>query len=109
MAPRLSGQSSIFGGGVIKDRYIGETVRSIFDIMELTVEENIPGLMIFIDLQKAFHSLEWNYLWNYLIRWVATFYKNIQSCVINNGITSDYFTLQREGRSTFSLSLCDRS
>ena len=80
MAPRLSGQSSIFGGGVIKDRYIGETVRSIFDIMELTVEENIPGLMIFIDLQKAFHSLEWNYLWNYLIRWVATFYKNIQSC-----------------------------
>ena len=39
--------------GFIKDRYIGETVRSIFDIMELTVEENIPGLMIFIDFQKA--------------------------------------------------------
>ena len=32
--------------GFIKDWYIGETVRSIFDIMELTVEENIPGLMI---------------------------------------------------------------
>ena len=44
--------------GFIKDRYIGETVRSIFDIMELTVEENIPGLMIFIDFQKAFDSLE---------------------------------------------------
>ena len=43
-------------------RYIGETVRSIFDITELTVEENIPGLMIFIDFQKAFDSLEWNYL-----------------------------------------------
>ena len=90
--------------GFIKDRYIGETVRSIFDIMELTVEENIPGLMIFIDFQKAFDSLEWNYLLKCLqyfnfgpdfIRWVATFYKNIQSCVINNGITSDYFTLQR--------------
>ena len=37
-------------------------VRSIFDIMELTVEENTPGLMIFIDFQKAFDSLEWNYL-----------------------------------------------
>ena len=48
--------------GFIKDRYIGETVRSIFDIMELTVEENIPGLMIFIDFQKAFDSLEWNCL-----------------------------------------------
>ena len=29
------------------------------------------------------------------IRWVMTFYNNIQSCVINNGITSDYFTLER--------------
>ena len=48
--------------GFIKDRYIGETVRSIFDIMDFTVEENIPGLMIFIDFQKAFDSLEWNFL-----------------------------------------------
>ena len=53
--------------GFIKDRNIAETVRSIFDIMELTVEENIPGLMIFIDFQKAFDSLEWNYLLNYII------------------------------------------
>lgn len=35
--------------GFVKDRYIGETIRSIFDIMEFTVMENIPGLMIFID------------------------------------------------------------
>ena len=99
--------------GFIKDRYIGETVRSIFDIMELTVEENIPGLMIFIDFQKAFDSLEWNYLLNCLehfnfgpdfIRWVTTFYKNIQSCVINNGITSDFFTLQRGVRQGDPLS-----
>ena len=36
----------------IKDRYIGETVRSIFDIMDLTVEKNIPGLLIFIDFRR---------------------------------------------------------
>ena len=99
--------------GFIKDRYIGETVRSIFDIMESTVEENIPGLMIFIDFEKAFDSLEWNYLLNCLehfnfgpdfIRWVTTFYKNIQSCVINNGITSDYFTLERGVRQGDPLS-----
>ena len=48
--------------GFIKDCYIGETVRSIFAVMELTVEENILALMIFIDFQKAFDSLEWNYL-----------------------------------------------
>ena len=90
--------------GFIKDHYIGETVRSIFDIMDFTVDENIPGLQIFIDFQKAFDSLEWNFLlrclesFNFgssLIRWVITFYKNIQSDVINNGIISDFFTLGR--------------
>ena len=99
--------------GFIKDRYIGETVRSIFDITDFTVEENIPGLMIFIDFQKAFDSLEWNFIQSCLesfnfgsnfIRWVMTFYKNIQSCVINNGITSNYFTLERGVRQGDPLS-----
>ena len=30
-----------------------------------------------------------------LINWVKTFYRNIESCVINDGLTSDYFTLAR--------------
>ena len=46
----------------IKHRYIGQTVRLIFDIMDFTVEENIPGLLIFIDFQKAFDTLEGNVL-----------------------------------------------
>ena len=99
--------------GFIKDRYISETVRSIFDIMDFTVEENIPGLLIFIDFQKAFDSLEWNFLKSCLesfnfgpnfLRWVMTFYKNIESCVINNGITSNYFTLERGVRQGDPLS-----
>ena len=44
--------------GYVKDRYIGETVRSIFDIMDFTDRENIPGLLIFIDFQKAFDTVE---------------------------------------------------
>ena len=80
--------------GYVQDRYIGETVRSIFDIMEFTVNENVPGMLIFIDFQKAFDSLEWDFTFGCLesfnfgpdfSRWVKTFYKNIQSCVINNG------------------------
>ena len=99
--------------GFVKDRYIGETIRSIFDIMEFTVTENIPGLMIFIDFQKAFDSVEWDFILNCLeafnfgpdfIHWVKTFYKNIQSCVINNGNTSDYFLLERGVRQGDPLS-----
>ena len=48
--------------GYVEDRYIGEAVRSIFDIMEFTVKENIPRLLIFADFQKAFDSIEWDFL-----------------------------------------------
>ena len=76
--------------GYVEDRYIGESVRSIFDIMEFTVNENIPGLSIFVDFQKAFDSLERDFLVSCLetfnfgrdfIHWVKVFYNNIQSCV----------------------------
>ena len=99
--------------GYVKDRYIGETVRSVFDVMDLTLKENVPGLLIFIDFQKAFYTLEWNFLLSCLeafnfgpdfIRWVKTFYQNIQSCVINNGLMSDYFKLERGVRQGDPLS-----
>ena len=70
--------------GYIKDRFMGETVRSIFDIMDFTLDENISGLMIFKDFHKAFDSLEWDFVYKCLeafnfgedfMRWVKTFYK----------------------------------
>ena len=76
-------------------------------------KENISGLMIFIDFHKAFDSVEWNYLITCLeafrfgpdfIRWVKTLYKNIQSCVINNGLTTGYFPLERGVRQGAPLS-----
>ena len=48
--------------GYVKDRFIGGAIRSIFDIMDLTAKENIPGLLLFIDFQKAFDSVEWEFL-----------------------------------------------
>ena len=58
-------------------------------------------------------SVEWHYLFDCLkafnfgpdlINWVKTFYRNIESCVINNGLTSDYFTLARGVRQGDPLS-----
>ena len=47
--------------GYVKDRF-SEAIRSIFDIMDFTAKENIPGLLLFIDFQKAFDSVEWEFL-----------------------------------------------
>ena len=44
--------------GYVKDRFIGEEIRSIFDIIDFTAKENIPGFLLFIDFQKAFDSVE---------------------------------------------------
>jgi len=44
--------------GYVKDLFIGEAIRSIFNIMDFTAKENIPGLLLFIDFQKAFDSVE---------------------------------------------------
>ena len=99
--------------GYVKDRLKGETIRSIYDIMEFTAEENIPGLLVFIDFKKAFDSVEWSFLYQCLeifnfgpdfIRWVKTFYKNIQSCTINNGMASNFFSLERGVRQGDPLS-----
>ena len=99
--------------GYVKDRYIGETIRSVFDIMDFTAKESIPGLMIFIDFEKAFDSVEWEFLlyclksFNFgpnFIHWVQTFYRKIQSCVINNGLSSEYFNLERGVRQGDPLS-----
>ena len=89
--------------GYVKDRFIGETIRSIYDVMDFTVKENIPGLMLFIDFQKGFDSVEWDFLFKCLeafnfgpdfLHWVKVFYKNIHSCILNNGMTSSFFTLE---------------
>ena len=48
--------------GYVEDRYIGETIRSNFDIMEFTDGKNSPGILIFIDFKKVFDSLEWHCL-----------------------------------------------
>ena len=42
--------------GYVKGRFIGEAARSILDVMDYTKKENIPGILLFIDFEKAFDS-----------------------------------------------------
>ena len=99
--------------GFLKDRFIGETARSILDIIDYIERSKLPGILMFIDFEKAFDSIEWNFLYASLeafnfgpefTKWVETFYKNVSSCVINNGISSCPFKLERGVRQGDPLS-----
>ena len=99
--------------GFLKGRYIGENVRLVFDTMtELSILKK-KGLLLLLDFEKAFDSLEWNYInkvlkeYNFgegFISWFRTLYKNASSCVINNGFFSEFFNLGRGCRQGDPLS-----
>ena len=99
-------------GYVLGRGYIGEAARSILDIMDYTKTYDIPGLLLFIDFEKASDSLEWNFMFKCLevfgfgpslTRWIETFYSNITS-IINNGTLSASFEINRGVRQGGPLS-----
>ena len=71
--------------GFIKGRYIGENIRLIYDIMQYTEKQNIPGMLLLIDFEKAFDSLSWTFIEKALDllhfkisikNWIRTLYNN---------------------------------
>ena len=43
--------------GIMSGRYMGENTRIIYDLMYYTEENDIPGLILLIDFEKAFDSI----------------------------------------------------
>ena len=48
--------------GFVKGRYIGENIRLTSDVLDLTKDQNIPGILVALDFRKAFDSLEWPFI-----------------------------------------------
>ena len=48
--------------GYIKGRHIGQNIRSIEDVILLSEKHNISGLLVLIDFEKAFNTVEWDFL-----------------------------------------------
>ena len=99
--------------GFLKGRSVSENIRLIEWMLRYTETENTPGLLLFVDFEKAFDTLEWSFIekafkyFNFgpsLIGWIKLFYNDIQSCVYNNGWSSGYFNLERGVRQGCPLS-----
>ena len=48
--------------GFMKERYIGQNIQLINDIIQQTELQKIPGILLFLDFQKAFNTLEWSFI-----------------------------------------------
>ena len=90
--------------GFIKDRFIGESTRLIYDIMAYTDTENIVGLLMLIDFEKAVDSISWKFMYNTLeflgfvenfIHWIQLLTRNFMASILQVGVKSDFFIIER--------------
>ena len=90
----------------VKGRTIFDSVRTIDDVIEYARYKDIPGILVAIDFEKAFDSLNLIQLFilrvlpafNFgpsFIQWIRVLYNNASSCVMNNGFTTGPFALSR--------------
>ena len=88
----------------IKKRFIGEGIKLIEGVIEYVKEKSLSGYMLAVDFLKAFDSYEWEF-WEMVLRvfgfpdcfiqLLKRHYKNITSCVVNGGSSTNYFSIKR--------------
>ena len=97
----------------IKGRSIFDAIRTIDDILEYAKRNNRTGILVAIDFEKAFDSLNRTFLVKvlqkfnfgiYFSQWIQTFYTNLSSCVLNNSFTTNFFSVSRRVRQGDPLS-----
>ena len=102
-----------FQSDYVKGRFIGENIRLIADTMDFTKINDIPGIAVFLVFEKDFDSVEWDFIQKCLEsfnlgpnlrQWISVFYKDISSCVTNNGLAYKHFYLERGVRQGCPLS-----
>ena len=90
--------------GFLKNRCILENTRLLYDLMQKLDEEEGEGLLLLVDFEKAFDSLEWSFIeralnfFNFgesLRKWVKVFYTDIMSTILYNGHLSTFFPIER--------------
>ncbi len=90
--------------GFMKGRNIGNNIRLITDVIEYTDFEQIPGAILLLDIEKAFDTVNHDFLFNVLkqfnfgdkfINWVKMMYSDRKSYVINNGFLTSSFSMNK--------------
>ena len=90
--------------GYVLDRLMGENVRIVNDLILYCRDFAVEGLLVFLDFEKAFDSLSWQFVDHTLTEfgfgekfrtWIQCLYNKITSSILNNGNLSQSFELKR--------------
>ena len=88
----------------MKARNIGDNIRLLFDIIDYANHEKMPGVVLLVDLQKAFDSLNWSFIFamlksygfgNSLTNWIRVLCINAKCRVVNNNFLSPFFNVKK--------------
>jgi len=99
--------------GFVPGRYIGTNIFRTLNLQDHCKDNNINGTLLNLDFEKAFDSIEWNFVFNAmlyfgfpekLIKWLKIFYNDVQTCVVSNGNISEMFKPTRGVRQGCPLS-----
>ncbi len=99
--------------GFLKNRYIGEGIRLTEYLIERYKRKNKEGYIVAIDFQKAFDSCSHRYLYDVLqeygfgknfINMIKMLYNGAESAVLNEGLSTRYFKVNRSCRQGDPLS-----
>ena len=84
--------------------FIGKNSRLIYDILHYSQCEDIPGLLMLIDFQKAFDSVSWKFLNSTLkffgfkkgfCKWIQVLNTNIKASVLLSGFLFEFIDIER--------------
>ena len=90
--------------GFLKGRSIAENSLLIDGIINFVDDMNKSGLLMFLDFENAFDSIEWAFIeralihFNFgpsLVTWFKLFYNDVLTAIQNNGWVSEHFTPSR--------------
>lgn len=99
--------------GFLKGRFIGENIRQLYDLMQYAEENEIHGLLLLIDFEKALDSIAWSFIDKVLTYFnfgtimknmIQTLTKKAALCVTQHGFFSEFFSIGRGCRQTDPIS-----